>query len=300
MQLIKPVRDYIDTLVHPSAQGDALAAARHRAFIGPRVIGSSAALALLPAYLAVRGVLSALEVEIFAWLLAPILAAHFLSRTGRYESAHLISSLALTGLITVVAANTGGLTSFAAVWLVIVPLEAALSASRRVVAAGSVLSLLAAGLLILGGRAGLLPDAAPPEEVHAALAALGIISASLYASGIALGAQSLMRRSFGLLYAEEDRYRLLARNMTDVITRHGRNGIVLFASPAAESLLGAAAPDLVGHGLFDRVHVADRPAYLTALADAGEEGRSVEFRVRRDGVQPGIAAGSRFIWIEMR
>jgi len=300
VQLIKPVRDYIDTLVHPSAQGDALAAARHRAFIGPRVIGSSAALALLPAYLAVRGVLSALEVESFAWLLAPILAAHFLSRTGRYESAHLISSLALTGLITVVAANTGGLTSFAAVWLVIVPLEAALSASRRVVAAGSVLSLLAAGLLILGGRAGLLPDAAPPEEVHAALAALGIISASLYASGIALGAQSLMRRSFGLLYAEEDRYRLLARNMTDVITRHGRNGIVLFASPAAESLLGAAAPDLVGHGLFDRVHVADRPAYLTALADAGEEGRSVEFRVRRDGVQPGIAAGSRFIWIEMR
>jgi cell cycle sensor histidine kinase DivJ len=300
LQLIRPVRDYIDTLVHPSAQGDALAAARHRAFIGPRVIGSSAALALLPGYLAVRGVPSALEVEIFAWLLAPILAAHFLSRTGRYESAHLISSLALTGLITIVAAHTGGVTSFAAVWLVIVPLEAALSASRTVVAAGSTLSLLAAGLLVLCGRAELLPDAASPEQAHAALAALGIISASLYASGLALGAQSLMRKSFWMLYAEEDRYRLLARNMMDVITRHGRNGIVLFASPAAESLFGAAAADLLGHGLFDRVHVADRPAYLTALADAGEEGRSVEFRVRRDDVQPGIAAGSRFIWIEMR
>ena len=62
----------------------------------------------------------------------------------------------------------------------------------------------------------------------------------------------------------EDRYRLLARIMTDVITRHGRNGEVLFASPAAAPLFGANAPDLIGHGLFDRVHVADRPAYRTA------------------------------------
>ena len=42
---------------------------------------------------------------------------------------------------------------------------------------------------------------------------------------------------------------------------------------------------MIGHGLFDRVHVADRPAYLTALADAAAQGedRSVEFRIRRDG-----------------
>src|SRR4030095_14259237 len=116
------------------------------------------------------------------------------------------------------------------------------------------------------------------------LAALGIIPASLYATGLALGAASLARTSFWLLYAEEDRYRLLARNMTDVITRHGRNGAVLFVSPAAEPLFGAKITDLQGHQLFDRVHVADRPAYLTALADAAKLGemRSVEFRIRRD------------------
>ena len=63
------------------------------------------------------------------------------------------------------------------------------------------------------------------------LAALGIISAALYATGLALGAELLARTSFWLLYAEEDRYRLLARNMTDVITRHGtqRRGAVRFA-----------------------------------------------------------------------
>jgi len=113
-----------------------------------------------------------------------------------------------------------------------------------------------------------------------------------------LGAEALARTSFWLHYAEEDRYRLLARNMTDVITRHDRNGAVLFVSPAAELLLGAEIKNLHGHGLFDRVHVADRPAYLTALADAAALGasRSVEFRARRGG--PDESAD--FIWIEMR
>ncbi len=123
---------------------------------------------------------------------------------------------------------------------------------------------------------------------HAALAALGIISAALYATGLALGAESLTRTSFWLLHAEEDRYRLLARNMTDVIMRHGRNGAVLFVSPAAEPLFGVPVTELLRNGLFDRVHVADRPAYLTALADAAtrNEERSLEFRIRREADTP--------------
>ncbi|MGD0025153.1 MAG: PAS domain-containing sensor histidine kinase, partial [Xanthobacteraceae bacterium] len=134
MGLFAPIRDYVETLVHPSALKDALTAARHRAFIAPRLLGSIAALASFPVYLIARGAPSAIEVVVFAWLVAPLLTAYFLSRTGRYESAHVLSSLALAGLVTVVAASTGGIASFAAIWLVVVPLEAALSASRRVVA----------------------------------------------------------------------------------------------------------------------------------------------------------------------
>jgi cell cycle sensor histidine kinase DivJ len=131
--------------------------------------------------------------------------------------------------------------------------------------------------------------------------ALGVISATLYATGLALGSASLARTSSRLLVVEEDRYRLLARNITDVITRHRRNGTVRFASPAAESLFGVTAKALLGHGLFDRVHVADRPAYLTALANAAAQGvgSSVEFRIRRE--DPGGAEQSvYFIWVEMR
>ena len=300
MGVFAPIRDYVETLVHPSAQGDALTAARHRAFIAPRLIGGVAALASFPLYLIVRGAPSAIDLVVFAWLLAPILTAYFLSRTGRYESAHVLSSLALTGLVTMIAGLTGGSGSFAAIWLVIVPLEASLSASRRVVAIASILALAAAGLLVLLGAARLLPP--PLADAEATLAALGIVSAALYATGLALGAEALARTSFWLLYAEEDRYRLLARNMTDVITRHGRDGGVLFASPAAVTLFGVTVGALRGHGLFERVHVADRPAYLKALGDAAAmaESRSVEFRVRRDCADGDERTAAQFVWIEMR
>jgi len=296
------VRSYVDALVHPSAQQDALTAARHRAFIAPRLLGSFAALATFPVYLFFRGAPSALEVAVFAWLVAPILIAYFLSRTGNYESAHVLSSLALTGLVACVAWRTGGIASFAAIWLVVVPLEAALSASRRVVGLASTIAIAAAGLLMVLTTADLLPPPPSAENEHGALAALGIISAALYATGLALGAESLARTSVWLLYAEEDRYRLLARNMTDVITRHGHHGAVLFVSPAAEPLFGARVRDLTGHGLFDRVHVADRPAYLTALADAAASGEAcaAEFRIRRDKVDASGRTGVEFVWVEMR
>jgi cell cycle sensor histidine kinase DivJ len=280
------------------AQQDALTAARHRAFIAQRLFGSFAALAAFPVYLAFRGVPSALELAVFGWLVAPIAIAYFLSRTGRYEAAHVLSSLTFAGLAAGIAWCTGGIASFTAIWLVVVPLEASFSASRRVVALASLFALAAASLLLALNALGLQPTAV--VNVHGMLAALGVMSAVLYAAGLAFGAEQLTRTGAGLLNAEEERYRLLARNMTDVITRHGRNGDVLFASPAADPLFGVRAGELAGHGLFDRVHVADRPAFLTALADAAAlgEDRSVEFRIRRDSNAD--HQGSHFAWIEMR
>ena len=189
-----------------------------------------------------------------------------------------------------VASVTGGIGSFAAIWLVVVPLEAALSASRRVVATASILALAAAGLLVLLGSAHHVAAGwRPPRRRSRRWASFRPRSTR---PGLRSAPRRSARTSFWLLYAEEDRYRLLARNMTDVITRHGRDGAVLFVSPAAEQLFGLPVSVLLNHGLFDRVHVADRPAYLTALGDAGAlgESRSVEFRVRRDSVD---AAGAR-------
>src|SRR5256886_10740796 len=273
--------------------------------MAPRLLGSLVAFAAFPVYLAMRGAPTALEDAAFAWLIAPILLPCFLPRTGRYEGAHVLSSLALAGLVMTVAISTGGIESFAAIWLVVVPLEAALSASRRVVGFASALVLTCTAVLIVLGHFDMLP--APDVNIAASgiFMAFGVASATLYAAGLAFGAESLARTSVALLYVEEDRYRLLARNMSDVISRHRRNGAVQFISPWVEAMLGTQVTRLLGHGLFDRVHVADRPAYLTALSGAARDGdaRSVEFRLRRDAPRGGERGQNRqadFIWVEMR
>jgi two-component system, cell cycle sensor histidine kinase DivJ len=296
--LLSPLRDDIDALIHPTAQQDVLTCARHRAFIAPRLLAGLVVIAGFALYGVVWGDLSAWEALPFAWLIVPVLLAFALSRAGRYEAAHMLSSFALAGLVLVIAVRSGGIASFAAVWLLAVPLEATVSLSRRVVWVASTMALSVAGLLWLAGAYDLFPPLTLLPQESAPLAGLGIVSALLFATGIALGVEQLARASLRLNRAEEDRYRLLAQNMTDVITRHDRNGAVLFASPTVEPMFGAKAGDLRGQGLFDRVHVADRPGYLKALADTAAVGgsRSVEFRVRRDGT--GEAA--EFIWIEMR
>ena len=170
MTVLSIIHDCLDALLHPSARYDALTRARHRAFMAPRLLGSLVAFAAFPVYLAMRGAPSALEVAAFAWLIAPILLSWFLSRTGRYEGAHVLSSLALSGLVMTLAMTTGGIESFAAIWLVVVPLEAALSASRRVVAFASALALSCAALLIVLGTfrhvAGARAEPAAARHLH--------------------------------------------------------------------------------------------------------------------------------------
>ena len=299
---LESVGAYIDALVHPSARMDALVASRHRAFIAVRLLGGLIVLSSIPVYLAVRGAPTPLEAVIFAWLVAPLFVVFYLSRTGAFERAHLLSAGTLAGLIALIAGATGGVGSFAAPWLAVLPFEAALSASRRVILA--TITLVAGTILVIWGlgAAGLLPP--PPSRVDASSAfMLGTLSAALYAGAVALGVGALGRSGDRAKLAHDARYRMLAQNMTDMITRHARNGAVLFVSPAAERLAGVPTASLLGHGLFEHVHVADRPGFLTALAEAAR-GRDVscEYRLRHGPLagQEDRPCAPVFVWVEMR
>jgi cell cycle sensor histidine kinase DivJ len=290
VSFLTPVWSYVDALVLPVAQQDALTLTRHRAFIAPRLLGSLGAIASLPMYIVLRGIPTTLEVGIFAWFAVPILIACYLSRTGHYERAHLLSSLSVTVLVIPVAVCTGGITSFAAIWLALVPLEAAFSASRRVITLATIFALIAVAILTALGVMHVLPQSMIEPRYHGTLVAFAILVATAYGAGLALGIT---------LHAADNHYRLLAASTTDVIIRHDQNGSVLSVSPSAEMLVGATANVLLGNGLFDRVHVADRPAYLTAIADAASEHeeRLVEFRLRRDLPAERTV---QFLWVEMR
>jgi two-component system, cell cycle sensor histidine kinase DivJ len=296
---LRALGSYFGSLPRHSVQNDVVSAARHQSFIAAHVLAGLVALCVLPFYLWLTGRPTLLDAVAFLWFLSPIGIAVFLSRTGKFGAATLISAGNFAGLITFSAWLTGGITSFLIPWMVVVPLEAALSTDRRAVAWGAALASLGLIALAAAGAGGLVPPAAPPLPVSANLLGLfGTISAVLYATGLAIAVQLVHRRSEDAIRLGEERYRLLAENATDMITRHDERGRVLFTSHASQQLLGEPPAKLMGEGLFERVHIADRPAYLTALSRcaANAEPITVEFRVRHLG--PSGEEG--YIWAEMR
>ena len=67
--------------------------------------------------------------------------------------------------------------------------------------------------------------------------------------------------------AESATTRPLEDMIDAVVLRLSASGEVLDASPQSRRILGVAPELLFANGLFDRIHVADRVAYMCALAD---------------------------------
>lgn len=293
-------RGVVDALLHDAARGDEVLEARHRAFIISHLCGGLVAALAVSVYLIVTGIPGPIESFAFLWLIYPLAFAFFLSRSGRLALAHLMSATSLALLVGSVAAVTGGLESFILVWLAVVPVEAALSGSRRIVA-GSV-ALSAAVLLVLGigDQAAVLP-ASLEFANSAVLGVLGVGTALVYIGGLGLSIQNIHQKSMTVLKRSEARYRLMADNATDLITCHDEDGAVSFVSGALEPVLGGNYDDLLGQRMVDHVHAADRIGYLRALATAieSDEPATVEFRVARGPVGQ-IGDLSDFRWVEMR
>jgi len=295
---VRGLAAYFGSLVNVSARGDDLTAARHQSFIASHLLGGLLALCAFPVYLVINGKPSLLGAVAFLWLLSPIGIAVFLSRTGKFAAAHLASAANFAGLVTYVAWLTGGLGSWVIPWMVAVPLEAALADDRRIVAWAAGAAGLGLAILAVVQSQNLYMPAETLPFSALSLSLIGVMTATGYAAGLAVMVQLVHKQSENAVRCGEERYRLLAENATDMITRHDERGRVVFASHAAQSLFGEPVQKILGDGLFERVHVADRPAYLTALsrALADNEAIAVEFRVRRAG--RGEAA--RYVFVEMR
>jgi len=100
--------------------------------------------------------------------------------------------------------------------------------------------------------------------------------------------------------AQINAYRHLIEHVQDAVMRFSTDGSLIFASRSSERLFGCHRYELSGAGLLDRMHVLDRPTYLTAFAEANLDGRArtVEVRMRHD--EPGEpAAVAQFIWVEV-
>ena len=292
---------YFSSLVHESVRGNSLAAARQQTFIASHVLSGLLALCVFPVYLVIVGKPSLSSAIAFLWLLSPIAVAVFLSRTGRLPAAQLLSVANFAGVVTYCTWLTGGLGSWLIPWLVAVPLQGGLSGDRRILGFATLAAGL--GLAILGTAAwfGYTRPAEPGPLSPIILGLIGAMTATAYAAAMAMtmvmAAQLVQRRSENAVLPGDELYRLLVDNVSDMITRHDEKGRVLFASLGAKQLLGEPTQKVLGDGLFERVHVADRPAYLTALSQclANNAPTAVELRVRHAG---GIET-ARYVWAEM-
>lgn len=81
----------------------------------------------------------------------------------------------------------------------------------------------------------------------------------------------------------EERYRLLADNVQDMISLHDHTGTFLYASPSASRLLGVDPAELIGRSVYDLVEPDDVNVLLAAHEDIlRREGRQpAAFRARR-------------------
>ena len=70
------------------------------------------------------------------------------------------------------------------------------------------------------------------------------------------------------LEASQERYRILADNAADLITRHNLDGVCLYASPASQRLLGYAPEELLELHFQELIHPDDLPKILEGFQSA--------------------------------
>jgi cell cycle sensor histidine kinase DivJ len=259
-------------MVHPSILGQD-DRERQRRFIGVMLavpfFVAGAAVTLVTSGMGAAVTMAAIFAAFgLCWFAALLVAA-----SGRMVLAGQVA-LAIGGIaLAAIIAAAGGLASPVALLAVALPFEAWwIGGSRRIALWGAVSAFFA--VLLQPFAVAILPFG--PAEIAAWHWLVPIAWALTLVPRVA----SLVSPAGTQLDRAGD-HRL--EDIIDaVILRIARHGEVLDASAKARTLLKLPPELLFGTGLFDRIHLSDRVAYLSALADMrdGALSRRLDLRVR--------------------
>ncbi len=262
-------------MIHPHAAADIFLAPLHRSFLIGGIICGATALVVLPLHLALAGPPHAAEILVLAWMLSQWPLALYLSQSGNLDRSIALSSGIFACFVAAVCAVTGGVGSFAAIWLLIPPLEAAFSTGRKTALGVAVLSGTLLTFLALNPFP--LPEFGPlTGEVRyvAALAAL------VYTGVLALRISADRRRAQAAVQAAEAKRLMISQSVSDIFCEVERDGSVRVMAGPVKQIFGAGLSGEEGDWLFKRLHVTDRPLYLTRLSEIRHGGPQARFDVR--------------------
>ncbi|RUW52738.1 PAS domain-containing sensor histidine kinase [Mesorhizobium sp. M00.F.Ca.ET.151.01.1.1] len=274
-------------MVHPSVLGRS-DRERQRRFIGVMLaapfFAAGAAVTLVTSGMGAAVTMAAIFAAFgLCWFVALLVAA-----TGKMAAAGPIAlamaAIALGGLI----GAAGGLSSPVAMLALALPFEAWwIGASRRAALWGGASAAIAIAIQSLS--AAFLPF------VDAHIAAWHWLVPLAWALTL-IPRISAFRGTAGAADTVDAGDRL--EDIIDaVVLRIARHGEVVDASAKARTLLKLPPELLSGTGLFDRVHLSDRVAYLSALADMrdGALSRRLELRIRLPQSGNGTQNGNGFV-----
>jgi PAS domain S-box-containing protein len=101
------------------------------------------------------------------------------------------------------------------------------------------------------------------------------------------------RRTGRALAESEQRYRMLAENVSDVVVQGSNEGVITWVSPSVTTTMGWTPDDLVGRNFRDLVHPADRGEVVAGQEKlARGERASLEVRL--------LTAGGAHRWMNIR
>jgi cell cycle sensor histidine kinase DivJ len=269
------------------------ARAARRRFVAIQASKALTGAVLAAVFVALMGRPDVAETVALIGLLLPALLALMGFTTlplAALETASLASFAVLIGYLVSI---TGGMSSPLIVWFVLVPAEAALAGGRPAVmraAAAAALALLAVAAIEALHELPVSRLALPVWQVYAGSA----LAAVLQSAFVAAAAQDRQRAADKAAAEGAAMYRFLADNAMDLITRHGADGRIRFASPAARNLLGRAPEALQGVAPSALVHPDDLKTLQSAFVEASYFGRAAaaEVRLKR--------ADGAYVWTEMR
>jgi cell cycle sensor histidine kinase DivJ len=289
----------VGALVHPAASDDDLQRTSHQGFLFVHFAVSLVALLAAPLFLAFCGVPRLWQVLAFVFLQAPLAASLLLSRTGRLRDAQILVIVAVLGLASTLHYGIPGIDPAGLALYTLVPLVAAFTLEVALIIPAALCA--AAAFLMLA-----LIQPAPESEATVSLttASLIILPSILYVTALGIIAVRTHKVRARIEVIGARRHEMLSRTIGDLVLRYDRAGSVLFASEEARSLFALAPHDISGRGLFERIHVADRPLFLRTIADAlgSDQTATATLRLRTGRAEVAHRGFEEpvFAWIEFR